>query len=179
MGIKKGIIIPPYFLHTILAIAMLWVGMWLYQSRSDMSLLGLRNTKIIIYAGFFLLIRSCLHFSIWPKGILVHFLLIPVRWIPWIKVATAEYLHEWTTNGKSFSKRNGQGIAITLQGCDPFCPEIDGMDMFMLKHPFGFRFIRFTSRKQKLYVSYFKKYYPVLEFQAGSEEILGNVAADD
>ena len=66
----------------------------------------------------------------------------------------------------------GQGIFVTLNGCPNFCPEVDALSKFMLKHPFRTIFIRFTPRNQQRYVAIFKQYYPELDFQLGYEENL-------
>ena len=102
----------------------------------------------------------------------MHFLWIPIRIIRWEKLSQAEYIYQWSASGKSYDKRKGQGIFITLKGCPYFSPEIDALDMFLLKHPFRSLFIRFTPRNQQRYVSIFKRYYPELDFQIGYEENL-------
>ncbi len=181
----KSVIIPPYWLLWVLGLTALYVGLfvgepyWEELSRWDtMSLhekYTFRTRKFLVFCGAYLPFTGSFHYSIHKKYIMVRFLCIPVRIIRWDKVSTAQYLYQWGSTNKyaqweKHGKSRGQGIFVTLKGCPPFVPELDGLDTFTLRHPIGSFFIRFTPRQQKKYVKIFQSYFPELSFQFGYEK---------
>lgn len=167
--------IPPYWVMLAVgigALVIMYLGtLWMTEPGMSLEWPTDIKSKFIIFCGVCITIESCFHWSIHKRFIMIHFLWIPVWVIPWEKLSHAEYIYSWST-GKKYGKMEGQGIMITLKGCPYFSPEIDGLNMFMLRHPFRTLFIRFTPKHQQRYVAIFKQYYPDLEFQIGYEENL-------
>lgn len=174
-AVEKKITIPPYWVNITVALSFLILSVVLRNwGMSDGDTLSRRSEyglSFLARVSILALLTGCLHWTICEKGIVVRFLWIPIRLIRWNNISTAEYVFEWFT-GSSYMKMDGQGIFVTLHGCPCFSPEIDGLNMFLLKHPVGSLFIRFTPRKQKKYVALFQHYYPELDFQLGYEKNL-------
>lgn len=162
---RKSIIIPPFWRDALIAVAALTFGTWRYQSLAAPQLRQLWVLRALIGIGSLLLIKSCFHASIHPSGLVVRFLLIPVRKIPWSDISSAMYIHQWTTNGNRTSTTSGHGFAVRLHGCEDFDPRTNGLNMFELRHPIRFLFIRFTSGKREEYIKLFQEYYPTLTVQ--------------
>ena len=172
---RKQIIIPPYWVDILIAILALLAGYAFRLAPQFMDITEssrrVHEVNFIIYMGQVLLLRSFVHYSLHDKGIVVRFLGIPIRRINWDQISHAEYIYHWNTGAK-FGKINGQGIFVTLHGSPVFVPEIDGLNLFILKHPIRSFFIRFTPKHQKMYVSSFTAFYSKLAFQLGYEENL-------
>lgn len=172
-AMKKRKTIPPYWVDIVVALFFLMLSLFLWNwGISDGDTLSRRTEyglRFLAGLSILVLVKSCLHWTICEQGIIVRFLLIPIRLIRWDKITMAEYIYNWFT-GSSSIKMDGQGIFITLVGCPLFSPEIDGLNMFLLKHPIGSLFIRFTPRKQIEYVELFQLYFPELDFQLGYEK---------
>ena len=172
-SVKKNIIVPPYWVDLLVGCAFLWIAcslkyMTLVYDLDDSSIF---NTDFFIGVSVLLIIKTCFHYSIHSDGIKVRFLWVPIRLIKWEQVAHAEYVYRWHTGAKG-AKMTGQGIFVTLRGCPYFCPEIDALNMFTLRHPLGSFFIRFTPKYQKRYVDIFSHYFPRLDYQIGYESNL-------
>ena len=106
---------------------------------------------------------------------MVRFLYIPVRIICWNNVNRAQYVYKWHSSNRhtrfgKYAEIRGQGIFVTVNGCPPFVPELDGMDTFTFRHPINSFFIQFTPRYQKKYVKIIQRYFPELSFQLGYEK---------
>lgn len=174
-SLKKRAYIPPYWVSIAIAICTLVLAYILALCEMEPGKPFVWPARIesrfLRFAAIYVLIQSAFHWSIHKKYIMIHFLWIPVFVIPWERVSHAEYIYKWSTGGK-FGRMEGQGIFVTLKGCPYFSPEVDALNMFMMKHPFHTLFIRFTPRNQQRYVAIFKKYYPDLDFQIGYEENL-------
>ena len=172
-SLKKSVCIPPYWVNIVAGIGLLvlvyLVAFWVTEPGETFAWEDDRSARLVRFAGVYLLIISCFHWSIHKEYIMIHLLWIPIRIIRWEKLSQAEYIYKWSTDGR-FGEMTGQGIVITLKGCPCFSPEIDGLNMFLLRHPFRSLFIRFTPRNQQRYVAIFKRYYPELEFQIGYEK---------
>lgn len=162
---KKGIVIPPYWVHLLIAVCCLAFTYWYCACISTLAHYELVQIRFLRFVGFMLLVEGLTHFSLHPKGIWVRFLWIPIRWISWDNVSDAQFLREWTTTGNSFTKMNGQGIIVTLAGCEPFYPDFHGLNLFLLKHPIRSFFIRFTPKNKALYVETFKQFFPDMSSQ--------------
>jgi len=172
-SVKKTAYIPPYWVNLAIAGFILLVTMY-RPEQSDVTLFDMRMQRynlLLRILGICLLIPSCIHFSIHPKGLLVHFLWLPVWFLKWNHISSAEYVYSWKPSELG-APLDGQGIFITLKGCSFFSPEVDGVITFWIKNFFRCFFIRFTPRKQKLYVAVFQQYYPQLQFQIGYEKNL-------
>lgn len=183
---NKSVIIPPYWVHLALGLAALLVGLfidgepyWEIVSRREFMSLHekswLSSRSFLVFAGVYVLFLSSFHYSIHKNYIMVRFWFIPVRIIRWHKVSTAQYVYQWGNTDKyaqmgKYGRINGQGIFVTLKGCPPFVPELDGLQMFTFRHPIGSFFIQFTPRQQKKYVKIFQSYFPELSFQFGYEK---------
>lgn len=178
MIVKKqnSMIIPPYWVDLLVSILTLIAGYafrYLHQYfEINESARNLRLVEFIIGMGYLVFFKSCVHYSFGNGGIVVRFLWIPIRLIKWDLIENAEYIYKWNTGVKYFGDMDGQGIFVTLQGCSIFVPEVDGLNLFLLRHPFRSLFIRFTPRNQKAYVAAFKAHCPQLEFQLGYEKNL-------
>lgn len=173
-SVNKKVIVPPYWVDisagcAFLCIAFILKYMTVAYNLEDTSIF---NTDFFVGVSVLLLLKTCFHYSIHSEGIKVRFLWIPVRLIKWEHISHAEYVYRWHTGAKN-AQITGQGIFVTLRGCPFFCPEIDALNMFQLRHPFGSFFIRFTPKHQQKYVDAFMLYYPELDYQIGYESNLG------
>ena len=167
--LRKRAFIPPYWVMFALGLGAILLTCY---TKAELGETAGRTNRMARFLSFFVLIRSSVHWSIHKNYIMIHFLWIPIRIIRWENVFHAEYIYRWSASGKSYDVMKGQGIFVTLNGCPNFCPEVDALGMFLLKHPFRAFFIQFTPRNQQRYVAIFKQYYPELDFQLGYEENL-------
>ena len=162
---KKGVVIPPYWVDLVVGVICIVAVYWYCGVTTNVAHYMLKQINSLSFLGFLIIAKGLTHFSIHPNGIWMRFLWIPIRWIPWDKVFDAQFIQEWTTTGSAMTKTKGQGIVVTLVGCELFNPEVDGLNMFLLRHPIGSFFIRFAAKKKDLYVDIFRKYFPNLCFQ--------------
>lgn len=167
---RKKVLILPYWPDYLFGILFFLAGTYLLVKYSGVDATGhsrlVFGGNILAVLGILVFVKASFFWEISEKGITVYFILIPVRRILWNQVDTAEYIYKWS-NGVITEK--GQGIFITLKGCPCFSPEVDALDLFQLKNPFGSLFMRFTPTHQKRYIETFQHYFPNLEFQIGSE----------
>ena len=171
--LRKRAFIPIYWVNFAIGLGDIMLACYIESEIGDPTgFFTDRLARMLVFLGFYVLIQSSFHWSIHKKFIMIHFLWIPVRIIRWENVFHAEYIYRWSASGKSYDVMKGQGIFVTLNGCPNFCPEVDALSKFMLKHPFRTIFIRFTPRNQQRYVAIFRQYYPELDFQLGYEENL-------
>lgn len=172
---KPSTYIPPYWVMIVFGLCLLALVWFASAYLAEPGEPPIWQTDVryefVAFSGWVILFINLVHWSIHEKYIWVRFLGIPIRKIRWENVERAEYIYKWSTGAK-FGKMEGQGIFITLKGCPYFTPEIDALNMFLLRHPFRSVFIRFTPKKQQRYVAIFQQYYPDLLFQFGSEENL-------
>ena len=175
-ALNKRAYIPPYWVNIAIGICTIVfvyvLALWELEPGKTFAWPNRIESRFLRFAAIYVLIQSAFHWSLHKKFIMVHFLWIPVRIIRWENISQAEYIYRWSASGKTYDIMKGQGIFVSLKGCPSFSPEIDALNMFMLKHPFHTLFIRFTPRNQQRYVAIFKKYYPDLDFQIGYEENL-------
>ena len=168
-SMKKQVTVPPYWVDYLFGFACIGIYFW----NPDASRVGgISPSKVLLIMGLLIILKASIHYSIGNKGILVRIIGIPIRLIKWNQVSTAEYIYEWNNGAKCGGSVKGQGIFVTLHNCPCFSPEVDGLDMFVLHHPFSCLFIRFTSRSQEKFVELFQLYYPALSFQIGYEKNL-------
>lgn len=169
-SMRKSTIIPPYWVDYLIGLFFLSLGValsyWAYID--NLKQRPIFNSYFIIGVSLLINIKTCVHYSLDEKGIVVRFLWLPIRRVNWDMVSHAEYIYKWCTASGSGSI-HGQGIFVTLKGCPMYAPVLDHPGLFVLKHPLTSFFIRFTSSKQKYYVEVFGQYYPDLDFQIGSE----------
>jgi hypothetical protein len=166
---KKAVIIPPYWKTILDAICLFSLGL---LGLAEFYICGhdrLKHANWFLGVGTILFLKQSFHAAITPKGLQIRFLYIPVCRISWERISTAQYIHTWKATDKG-SERNGCGIFITRASCPLFVPEVDGLNMFQLKHPFTSFFIQFTEKNKKKYVNAFRHYYPELSFQLGCDE---------
>ena len=101
----------------------------------------------IALAYLFGFLRAGIHYSVHPKYLMMRFLGIPVRKIPWLRVTTATYLHKWMDHrvrlyhyhrGASFLRdiTYGRMIYVTLDLCPDYWPMHQSRLLFSLRHPF-------------------------------------------
>lgn len=169
---KRSVTIPPYIWNMLASILMILFAFFGYLIGEHLEIASgryLRNITFIFRFGVLLLTSTCFHYKLSPKGITVCFLYIPVRRIGWNKISTAQFVCQWTGWNKN-DIRKGQGIFITSPRCPIFCPEIEGLDWFRMRHPFSSVFIRFTKKNRDLYVKTFKHYYPDMLSQIVCDE---------
>lgn len=166
---RKSVIVPPYWVSLMVGLVGILFAAFVREISDDPSAFTLRQIWTLQGISFFVLIGALVHFSIHPGGIWIRFAWIPIRWISWDKVSSAQYIRKWTTTGNPITKMEGQGIFVTLIGCEIFDPKHHGLNMFTLKHPFQSFFIRFTPRHQKLYVETFQQHFPNITFQSMKE----------
>ena len=171
---EKSIIIPPYGRMILLAVILIILGGGAYLEHFLNGTEIFYSARHVLGMGIILLVWECFHYGITEKGLSIRFLYIPLFLIRWEKISTAQYICSWR-NGRSGSEEKGYGIFVTLGSSPAFLPEIDGLGMFLLKHPFRAFFIRFTAKKRVEYVKAFRKHYPDLLFQVGcdTQEFIG------
>ena len=163
----KRLMTSPYWPMVLVAVGLLILAYSRRQTMEPSNRLDRREFITFSVMGCMFLIEGLKHYSIHPSGIMVHFLLFPVRWITWDKVANAQYIQSWTSDGRKMTKKNGHRIVVTLLDCAYFDPETDGLEKFLIKHPIGALSLRFTAKNKDRYIEIFSRYCE-LEFQSGT-----------
>ena len=109
------------------------------------------------------MLAVCFHHTITPKHLIIRFLGIPVRFVPWKDVTGAIYIHSW-----DFSESNhktGNCIVVSFVGCPRFDPMHCKMMNYRLENPFGFSLLRFSDKEKDLIISAVQENFPELAFQ--------------
>lgn len=168
---QKTVVIPPYGKTLLVAIGLIFLGIICYMEYYINGRDFLYYANWFLGVGIILFIDKSFHTAITEKGLQIRFLYIPIYRIRWNKISTAQYICSWKATERG-SEEKGNGIFITLPTCPAFIPEVDGLDMFRLKHPFSSFFIQFTEKNKRKYVSMFCHYYPNLFFQVGCDTVV-------
>lgn len=167
MSKGKSIIIPPYWKNFRYGLMLIILGAADYCWQIAQSGLDASKLDAITTIGFLLFIPACLHYSIHEKGLAVHFMWIPIWFIPWRRVSAFQYITQWNTGAYKWDDRKrahhvkGHMFVVTIGRCPPFVPDRDDLFRFRLKHPLGAIFIRFSPKRKDQYVAMAKRYAPV------------------
>ena len=160
---KKSFYIPPHLPHVILGLGTFAVSIYAIERGIGPAIF---RPEPLLVASIYVLFRASFSYLICSKGIVVFFLIVPVRLIRWNEISTAKYVRHWIVV-KTIYEVNGHGIMITLPASEPYAPEIDSVQLFTAKHPFSSIFIRFSKRNQDRYLCIFQQYFPDLSCQIG------------
>ena len=131
-----------------------------------------------VYVLFFLvaLLRSCVHYEISERYLVAKFLGIPFRFIPWEKIAEAQYVHafkdvrlKYAVLMKGIIPNVGHSyetiIYVTLKGCLPYIPLYHIRIFHNIAHPFGAACIWLPYKSKDFFINSFRKQYPSLKIQ--------------
>jgi len=170
--VNHKITIPPYWpmiaLFMCLAIPAVVLAYTGWLERGEVS-------SHVISITFFLIVGISMfgfHMTLSDYGILIRFLGIPIRKILWEQINSATYIYNWYPTKLAKEPMTGQGILILLSNQFDFCPDMDCLTSFLLRHPRQAFFVLMTPLGQKRYVEAFQRFYPQLTFQVGYQNNL-------
>lgn len=169
MDLKKSkcLMTSPYWPTVLVAAAFLLFAYLRITSLEYSNRRTLSTIVVCLILGCHFAINGLVHYSVDEAGIWIRFAYIPIRRVAWSNVLQAIYIQKWTTGGKNTINITGHGIIVTLLGCVYFDPDTDGLTTFLLKHPIGACWIRFTAKSKDRYLEIFSRYCE-LQVQEGA-----------